>query len=74
MVKKRITRFELITKAKEAALQAVQVFNSPIYLFKAESFCVLMIIAWTYLLHAYYKKNKIDYRYFSIDEKGKRLI
>lgn len=31
---------------------------------------VLMIIAWTYLLHAYFRDQKIEYRYY--DKKGKR--
>ena len=29
-----------------------------------------MMIAWTYLLHAFYRKNRIDYRYF--ENKGSR--
>jgi hypothetical protein len=54
---------ELITKSQEAALAAVQIFNSPLITFKSEIFIVLMNIAWTYLLHAYYRKNHIEYRY-----------
>jgi hypothetical protein len=49
-------------------LCAVQIFNNPNVAFKSESFIVLANIAWTYLLHAFYKENKIDYRYFN--EKG----
>ncbi len=41
------------TKAREAALCAIKIFNDPLIKFKSESFIVLMIIAWTYLLHAY---------------------
>ncbi len=63
MEKKKIAKNELLTKSQEAALSAIQVYNSPIYYFKSETFCVLIIIAWTYLLHAYYKRNGIDYRY-----------
>jgi len=39
-------------------------------MFKSEIYVVLMIIAWTYLLHAYYRDKKIDYRYF--EEKNGR--
>ncbi len=61
---------ELIYKAKEAMLAAVQIYNNPTITFKAESFITLAVIAWTYLLHAYYRQEKIDYRYF--EEKGER--
>jgi hypothetical protein len=57
-------RSELVAKSREAALCAVRVFNDPQVSFKSETFIVLMIIAWTYLLHAYYRGRKIDYRYF----------
>ena len=55
---------ELIKKSQEAALAAVEIFNNPNITFKSESFIVLMIIAWTYLLHAYYRQQRIDYRYY----------
>lgn len=61
---------ELIKKSRESALAAVQIFNNPNIMFKSEIYVVLMIIAWTYLLHAYYRDNKIDYRYF--EEKNSR--
>lgn len=57
---------ELVTKSREAALAAVQIFNSPLITFKSEIFIVLMNIAWTYLLHAYYRKEGIEYRYFEV--------
>lgn len=62
---------ELITKSREAALSAVQTFNNPLIQFKSEAFIVLMIIAWTYLLHAYYREKGIDYRYFEQGPKRK---
>lgn len=62
---------ELLKKSREAALAAVQIFNSPSITFKAESYIVLMIIAWTYLLHAYFRSRKIEYRYFR-EENGRR--
>ena len=54
---------ELIIKAREAMLLAVQCYNNPKTCFRSEVFIVLAIIAWTYLHHAYYKEVKIDYRY-----------
>lgn len=63
---------ELLTKSREAALAAVQIFNSPLITFKSEIFIVLMNIAWTYLLHAYYRREKIEYRYFK--QIGKRRV
>lgn len=55
---------ELIKKSREAMLAAVQVYNNPQITFKSETFITLVVISWTYLLHAYYKKAGIDYRYF----------
>lgn len=62
---------ELLKKSREAALAAVQIFNNPNVTFKSETYVVLMIIAWTYLLHAHYRGKKIDYRYFTLREKRK---
>ena len=72
MVKKRSPRVkaELLRKSREAALNAVQTFNNPLTTFKTETFIVLMNIAWLYLLHAYYRGKKVEYRYF--DEGSKR--
>lgn len=63
---------ELVKKAREAMLAAVQLYNNPQVTFKAESFVTLAIIGWTYLLHAYYRSNGIDYRYYHYA--GKRKI
>ncbi|MBU0613930.1 DUF3644 domain-containing protein [Patescibacteria group bacterium] len=62
---------ELLHKSKESMLSAVQIFNNPNIQFKSESFIVLAVIACTYLLHAYYRNNKIEYRYFDQGEKRK---
>jgi hypothetical protein len=62
---------ELIKKSREAALTAVQIFNNPNMNFKSEAFIVLMLIAWTYLFHAYYREKGIDYRYFKQKSKNK---
>ncbi|SRR5574344_1921844 len=56
-------KIQLIKKSRESALSAVQIFNNPNILFKSETYIVLMIIAWTYLLHAYFREQKVDYRY-----------
>jgi len=53
---------ELVKKARAAMLTAVQIYNNPQIDFKSELFIVTTFIAWTYLLHAYYRKQKIDYR------------
>lgn len=57
-------RNELVLKSREAALCAISVFNDPQVSFKSETFIVLMSIAWTYLLHAYYRSKSIEYRYY----------
>ena len=51
-------------------LTAVQIFNNPHVEFKAELFIVTSTIAWTYLIHAYFRKRKIEYRKFT--QLGKR--
>jgi hypothetical protein len=40
--------------------------------FKSESFIVLMVIAWTYLLHAYYRSKRVEYRYYQ--QKAKKRV
>lgn len=61
---------ELLIKAREAMLHAVQGYNNPRAFFKAETFIVTAIIAWTYLLHYYFKQKGIDYRYYKkVDNK-----
>jgi hypothetical protein len=67
-------KLDLIHKAREAMLSAVQVFNNPLITFKTESFIVLSMIAWTYLLHAHYRSKKIEYRYFNQTGKKKRFL
>lgn len=55
---------ELLVKAREAMIAAVHIFNSAGLNFRTELFIVTAVISWTYLLHAFYKKNGIDYRYY----------
>ena len=40
----RSEKIELILKAREAALSAVQVYNNPLTSFKTESFIILFVI------------------------------
>jgi hypothetical protein len=54
---------ELLVKAREAMIAAVHVFNGAGLTFRAELFIVTSIIAWTYLLHAWFRREGIDYRY-----------
>lgn len=63
---------QLVEQSQDAALTAVQVFNNPLVRFKSETFIVLMNVAWTYLLHAHFRKNGIEYRYHSGTGKGRR--
>jgi len=62
----------LLAKSREAALTAVQTYNNPLVRFKSESFIVLMTIAWTYLMHAYYARQEVDYRYLDKDPRSNR--
>ena len=50
--KRRIksVKTELVKKAREAMLAAVQLYNNPQVTFKAESFITLAIIGWTYTI------------------------
>lgn len=64
---------ELLVKAREAMLAAVQTFNSGGLNFRSELFIVTAIIAWTYGIHSWYKKNKIDYWYKNQDGTPKSI-
>lgn len=65
---------ELLKKAREAMLAAVQIFNNPHVEFKSELFIVTTIIAWTYLHHAYHRKKKVEYRQFTPGVKRRRFL
>ena len=66
MTDRKIPRIktQLLQKSREAALNAVQTFNNPLTTFKTETFIILMNIAWMYLLHAYYRREGVEYRYY----------
>lgn len=59
---------ELVTKSRESALLAVQVYNNPMLQFRTPSFIVHMVIAFTALFHAIFEEDRIDYRYH--DDRG----
>lgn len=54
---------ELLIKAREAMIAAVHIFNSAGLTFRAELFIVTAVIAWTYLLHAWFRREGIEYKY-----------
>lgn len=59
---------ERLIRSREAMMLAVQIFNSPMLMFKTEVFCVLVNIAWTYLMHEHYNQKKVP-----IVENGRSL-
>ncbi len=63
----------LLRQSREAAMNAVQTFNNPLTTFKTETFIVLMSIAWTYLLHAYYHREGVVYRHHLQGPKRRRF-
>jgi hypothetical protein len=65
---------ELVKKAREAMLTAVQIYNNPQIEFKSELFIVATVIAWTYLLHAFYRKSGVEYRLFRPTPKRRRFL
>ena len=58
---------------------AVHTFNGAGLTFRAELLIVTAIIAWTYWLHAWFKREGIDYRYRGAGgvikkTKGERIV
>lgn len=53
----------LLRKARESALLGLQLYNNPTTVFKTEGFIVLLVIAWTALLHAILKRRGADCHY-----------
>jgi hypothetical protein len=52
---------ELVIKARESALAAVQHYNNPLTVFRTGNYLVLMIIAYTALFHAILQRAGVDY-------------
>lgn len=64
---------ELLIKAREAMIAAVHTFNGAGLTFRAELFIVTAVIAWTYLLHTWFRREGIDYRHMK-NENGQRIV
>lgn len=62
----------LVTKARQSAILALDVYNRPATVFRTEGFIVLMVIAWTALFHAIFEKRRIAY--FYLDKASKPRI
>jgi len=54
---------QLLDKSREAAMLAVDVYNKPATSFKSGAYIVLMVIAWTSLLHAIFERRKTPFYY-----------
>ncbi|MDY6865855.1 MAG: DUF3644 domain-containing protein [Halobacteriota archaeon] len=54
---------ENLNKARESALLAVDIYNKPATSFRSDGYIVMMIIAWTALLHAIFERDGIKYYY-----------
>ncbi len=53
----------LLEKARDSATQAISTYNDPRSCFRTGNFTILMIVAWTALLHSNFEKNKTRYYY-----------
>ena len=63
---------ELVKKAKQSAMLAVDIYNRPQTEFRTEGFIVMMNIAWTSLIHSIFELNNVDY--YSKNKEGKVVI
>lgn len=54
---------ELVVKARDSAILAIDIYNRPIIAFRSQGYIVMMVIAWTALFHAIYELEGIDYFY-----------
>ncbi|AWB10778.1 Protein of unknown function (DUF3644) [Thermodesulfobium acidiphilum] len=66
---------QLLQKARDSAILAVEFYNKPAVSFKSGGYITMMCIAWTSLFHAYFLKNKIKpfYREKNSDQKKPRF-
>jgi hypothetical protein len=62
---------ELVLKARESVLAAVQHYNNPTALFRSGNYLVLMIIGFTALFHACFERDGVDYIEYTKDGKPK---
>lgn len=63
----------LIQKSRESAILAIDTYNRPATSFRTQGFIVLMIIAWTSLLHAIFENDGVDYYYKENDGSYKMI-
>lgn len=70
-MRKRLSRNvkELLDKSLDSATQAISTYNDPRSTFRTGNFTVLMVIAWTSLVHAYFEREKV--RYFYKEKNGR---
>jgi len=57
----------LVIKAREAAILSLDIYNRPVTTFRTPGFIVMIVIAWTSLLHAIFERKGIDYIYRDSD-------
>lgn len=60
----------ILESSIESALLAVEIYNKPRTSFRVENYIMLMILAWTKLLHAHFN-NTIGDKYYIKDKSGK---
>ncbi len=65
---------DLIDKARESALLAVQAYNNPLAAFRTPAYLVLMNIAFTALFHAIFERDRVEYYYKKPDGTASRII
>jgi hypothetical protein len=63
---------QLLSKARQSALQAVRVYNDPVAGFRTETFIVLMVIAWNALFQAMLERDQIDC--YERDAQGREIL
>lgn len=66
--------FELVRQSGEAMLAAISVFNNPNITFRTEIFITNAVIAWTYLMHAHYSREKVRYHFDEITPGGRNKL
>ena len=65
---------QLISKARDAATLAVDVYNRPATAFRTPAYIALMIIAWTALFHAIFERRKVAYYYRKKNSKRFEIV
>lgn len=65
---------DLVDKARESALLAVQTYNNPLTVFRTPAYLILMNIALTALFHAIFERDAIECYYKKSDGTPERII